>query len=193
MMQRDEELMMEYQTEGEPEAIKVLYFRYRTRILNFCHRILGNRADAEDVTGEVFLTLFSRKYRYDPQAKFSTWLYTVARNSCITRLRKRNTLVSVWFASRGSTTHEQWDIEDGGDLAEEQLGKREAASRVRRAIRQLPDEQREAILLREYHRLTYDEISRILHCSLEKVKVLIFRGREHLREELKAFIEEERR
>jgi len=193
MEQTDEEIMTEYQSGGEPEGIKMIFFRYKTRILNFCLRMLGNRADAEDVTGEVFLTLFSRKYAYTPEAKFSTWLYTVARNGCISRIRKRKNLVSVWFSSRGSNTYDQWEIEDTEDLAAEQLAKREAASRVQRAIKQLPYEQREAIVLREYHRLSYDEISRILSCSLEKTKILIFRGRECLRGELKSFIEEGQR
>jgi len=191
MEQRDEDIMMDYHSGGEPESIKIIFFRYKARILNFCLRILGNRADAEDVTGEVFLTLFSQKYTYDPKAKFSTWLYTVARNNCINRIRKRKNLVSVWFSSQGSIKYDQWDIEDNRDHAAEQLDKREAASRVRRAIGLLPYEQREAIVLREYQRLSYDEISNILNCSLEKVKILIFRGRENLREELKSFIEEE--
>lgn len=193
MEQSDEEIMMQYKVTGEPEIVQAIYFRYRTRILNFCLRMLGNRADAEDVTGEVFLTLFSGKYAYDPKAKFSTWLYTVARNGCISRIRKRKHLVSVWFSSRGSSTYDQWELEDKEDLAAEQLAKKEAASRVRRAIGQLPNEQREAIILREYHRLHYDEIRQILDCSLEKVKILIFRAREKLREDLRSFIEEEQR
>ena len=185
--------MMEYRSGGEPESIKIIFLRYKARILNFCLRMLGNRADAEDVTGDVFLTLFSGKYACDPGAKFSTWLYTVARNNCITRIRKRKNLVSIWFSSKASHEYEQWDVEDHEDQAAEQLSKREAASRVQRAIRLLPDEQREAIILREYHRLSYDEIKQVLDCSKEKVKILIFRGREGLREELKSFIEEETR
>ena len=191
MEKRDEDIMMEYRSGGEPESIKIIFIRYKARILNFCLRMLGNRADAEDVTGDVFLTLFSGKYAYDPEAKFSTWLFTVARNNCISRIRKRRNLVSIWFSSKGSDEYEQWDVEDHEDQAAEQLSKREAASRVRRAIRLLPDEQREAIILREYQRLSYDEIRQILDCSKEKVKILIFRGREGLREELKSFIEEE--
>ena len=191
MEQRDEDIMMEYRSGGEPGSIAIIFFRYKARILNFCLRMLGNRADAEDVTGDVFLTLFSRKYAYDPEAKFSTWLYTVARNNCIDRIRKRKNLVSVWFSSKSSNEYEQWDVKDTEDHAAEQLSRREAASRVRRAIGLLPFEQREAIILREYHRLSYGEISQILNCSLEKVKILIFRGREGLREELKSFIEEE--
>jgi len=185
--------MMEYQSDGKPESIKIIFFRYKARILNFCLRMLGNRADAEDVTGDVFLTLFSGKYAYDLEAKFSTWLFTVARNNCISRIRKRKNLVSVWFSSKDNNEYEQWDTENSEDNAAEQLAKGEAASRVRRAIGLLPEEQREAIILREYHRLNYDEIGQILNCSLEKVKILIFRGREGLREELKSFIEEETR
>ena len=193
MDDRDEDIMINYQSGGDPQGVQVIFVRYKSRILNFCLRMLGNRADAEDVTGDVFLTLFSRKYAYDPKAKFSTWLYTVARNSCISRMRKRKNLVSVWFSSKGSNTYDQWEVQDQEDLASEQLLKREAASRVRRAIRLLPYQQREAIVLREYQGLSYDEISSILNCSLEKVKILIFRGRESLRKELKSFIEEGQR
>jgi RNA polymerase sigma-70 factor (ECF subfamily) len=193
MEQSDEEIMMEYQSERDPEAIKMIFSRYKTRILNFCLRILGNRADAEDVTGDVFLTLFSGKYVYGPKAKFSTWLYTVARNRCISRTRQRKNVVSVWFSSKGAGGPDQWEVEDREDLAGEQLAQKEAASRVKQAVGRLAYEQREAIVLREYHRLSYDEISQVLDCSLEKVKILIFRGRESLRAELKPFIEEGRR
>jgi len=193
MEQNDEDLMMDYQTGREPEAIQTVFVRYKTRVFNFCLRILGNRADAEDVTGDVFLKLLYRKYSYDPEAKFSTWLYTVARNTCISRIRKRKNLVSVWFSSQDSKQYDQWDIKDTGEIAAEQLAQREAASRVRRAIGLLPFEQREAIVLREYDKLSYQEISTILNCSLGKVKILIYRGREHLREKLKSFIEEEKR
>jgi len=193
MEERDEDIMLAYQIGAQPEVIKVIFFRYKTRILNFCLRMLGNRADAEDVIGDVFLALFAKKYVYDPKAKFSTWLYTVARNSCISRIRKRKKVVSVWFSSKGGrSTPDQWDVEDHQDSASDQLGKREAALCVRKAIGQLPYEQREAVVLREYHRLSYEEISRILNCSLEKVKILIFRGRGQLKEELKSFMEEGR-
>jgi len=183
-----EEIMMDYHSGKDEKAAQMIFFRYKTRILNFCLRILGNRADAEDVTGDVFLKLFSKKYIYDPKAKFSTWLYTVARNSCISRIRKRKNLVSVWFSSKGSHTYQEWEIEDSRDLAGQELEKREAAKQVRRAIGKLSFEQREAVVLREYHDLSYEQISQILNCSLEKVKILIFRGRERLREELTSFI-----
>jgi len=189
MDQRDEDIMLDYQS-GNDEAIEMIFTRYQDKILNFSMRILGNRADAEDVTGDVFLTLFSKQYAYNHAAKFSTWLYTVARNSCISRIRKRKTLVSVWFTSKESNRAEQWDIPDTNDLSHDQLEKKETAAYVRQAISRLPLEQKEAIILREYHNLSYEEISKVLNCTLEKVKALIFRARENLRGELIAFIKE---
>ena len=189
MDKQDEEIMLEYQS-GQEEAITMIFERYKNSILNFCLRILGNRADAEDVTGDVFLSLFSKRYTYDPKAKFSTWLYTIARNSCIDRIRKRKNFVSIWFTQKEDGRVDQWDIEDAQDLSREELGKKEMAAQVRLAISKLPLEQKEAIVLREYHSLSYEQIAVILNCSLEKTKILIFRARERLREELSAFLKE---
>jgi RNA polymerase sigma-70 factor, ECF subfamily len=157
MDQRDEEIMLEYQA-GDTKAIEMIYQRYKSRVLNFSLRVLGNRAEAEDVTGEVFLTLFSHKYTYDPQAKFSTWLFTVARNRCISHIRKRKKMRSMWFTSNDSGTFEQMEIPDSRNLSREDLERKEAKLEVRRAISQLPFEQREAIVLREYHDMSYDQI-----------------------------------
>ena len=189
MEQSDEDIMLKFQ-QGNDGAVTMIFERYQNPILNFCLRILGNRADAEDVTGDVFLALFSKKYSFQPQAKFSTWLYTIARNNCIDRIRKRKNIISVWFTSKEDGSTEQWDIEDKGNLSHEELANKETAHQVRLAITKLPLEQKEAIILREYNKLNYDQIAQILNCSLEKTKVLIFRGRENLREQLASFLKE---
>lgn len=193
MERSDEEILKDYLNGNDERAAQMIFVRYKTRVLNFCLRMLGNRADAEDVTADAFLVLFDRKYAQASGAKFSTWLYTVARNRCISQIRKRKNIVSVWFSSQGGQGYEQWDPEDPQDIAGRQLEKKEEAVLVRRAVRQLPYEQREAVVLREYHQLNYEEISQILNCSLEKVKVLIFRGRERLRAELSSLIKEDQR
>ncbi len=193
MERPDEEVLKDYLSGNDEKAAEMIFLRYKTRLLNFCLRTLGNRADAEDVTADAFLALFDRKYAHASGAKFSTWLYTVARNRCISQIRKRKNLVSVWFSSQGGQAYEQWDPEDPQDIAGRQLEKKEEAVLVRRAVQQLPYAQREAVVLREYHQLNYEEISQILNCSLEKVKVLIFRGRERLRAELSSLIQEEER
>jgi len=190
MDQKDEELITEYQS-GHKEAGNMICQRYQGKIFNFCYRILGNRADAEDATANAFLALFSRHYTNYPNAKFSTWLFTVARNSCMTQIRKRKTTISLWFTDKENGSFEPWEIRDSKETSREDLANREMAEHIRSAISQLPIDQREAIVLREYQKFSYEQIAQTLNCSLEKVKVLIFRAREQLRIKLSSLIREE--
>lgn len=187
MEKKDEQLILEYQQSNDEMALVTLFNRYKAHILNFALRILGNRADAEDVTSDCFLTLFKKRYIYRAGTKFSTWLFTVARNLCINRIRKRKKLGSMWF-KKDSNNYEQWDIPDEKDIADTTLEKTEASMMVKKAILKLPEEQKEALILREYHNMNYADISEIMSCSLEKVKILIFRAREQLKVELSSFI-----
>lgn len=189
MEQSDEDIMYDFQN-GNREAIAMIFHRYKNRILNFCMRMLGNRADAEDTTHDVFVALMGSSYRYQTSAKFSTWLFTIARNRCIDKLRKSKRVLSLTVTNRDKSGDEQWDVPDQGETSAEQLTQKERCRHVQEAIQQLPYQQREAIVLREYHRFSYDEIAKILNCSLANVKQLIFRGRERLRGELASFIQE---
>ncbi len=180
MVQTDEELVESYY-QGNEEALEMLFARYKNPVLNFSLRILNGRADAEDVTSEVFLSLFGKKYTQKAGARFSTWLFTVARNACLSQMRKRKKWLSIWFTKNNSGEYEQWDIPDEADLPNEVLAKREEAVKVKQAINLLPDLQKETLVLREYHYFKYDQISKILGCSLEQVKINIFRARERLR------------
>ncbi|MCA9407845.1 MAG: RNA polymerase sigma factor [Candidatus Omnitrophica bacterium] len=189
MTQNDEQIMLEFQS-GREEVVKVLYQRYKMRVFNFTLRYLGNRADAEDVTADVFLSLFAKKYTYNPKAKFSTWLFTITRNRCIDQLRKCGKFVSTNLKNKDLDSSGEWDFPDLEKVAHEALVIKEEREYVKEAIERLAPESREAIVLRQYHSLSYQEISEILGCSLEKVKVLIFRAREQLRVDLKSLIKE---
>jgi RNA polymerase sigma-70 factor (ECF subfamily) len=179
----DEELIADY-LQGRAEAFEMLFRRYKKSILNFALRFLGNRADAEDVTADVFVTLYSKRYTPQPQAKFSTWLFTVARNACISQIRKRRRFLPMWFTQGESGELEQWEIPDARNLPSDDLDRKETAIQIRQAVTQLPEAQREAVILREYHEMSYQDIAQVMGCSLERVKILIFRGRERLRQEL---------
>lgn len=191
MEKRDEELIAEYQ-HGDQDALEVLFGRYKKAVFNFALRILNNRADAEDVTSDVMLILFTKSESYvnNPNAKFSTWLLTIARNACISQIRKQKRTVSLWSARNKDNEYREWDIPDTKDSPPEMLVANETTLQVKLAIRGLPLAQREAIILREYHKLNYAEISQILSCSLENVKILIFRAREELRTKLSSFMTE---
>ena len=189
MGKRDEELIIEVQS-GSAAAMEELFQRYKRSIFNYALKILSNRADAEDVVSEVFIILFSRQYSYSPTAKFSTWLYTVAHNVSISRIRKRRRWLSVWFKKEDGEDFSAWEIPDTRTLPAEDLEQKETAWYVKKAIAKLPSQQREVLVLREYQGLSYEEIARVLNISLAQVKILIFRGRERLREELRSFMKE---
>ncbi len=182
MEQTDEELLRAYNS-GESQAFDALFNRHKTLVFNFALRLLNSRADAEDVTSEVFLALFNKRFMPDGRAKLTTWMLTVARNASISRLRSVKHTVSMWFKNDGGDMQE-WDLPDTAAQPHESAIQNENASLVAKALQKLPDEQKEALILREYMGHDYQEISQILNCSLEKVKVLIFRGREALRKEL---------
>ena len=188
MDKSDEELMLAYQ-EGKSEVLDVIFSRYQKKIFNFSLRFLGNRADAEDMTADVFLHLMRRKNQYQPQAKFCTWLYTVARNACLSKIRQRQNIFSLSFKNNSTNEEQEWDIPDPTTPADE-LQKKETALHIKKAVQNLPPSQKEVILLREFHNLSYDEISKITGHSLENVKVLIFRARDQLRQHLATLLKE---
>jgi RNA polymerase sigma-70 factor (ECF subfamily) len=189
-MRKDEEIMMEYKA-GDINALEEIFQRYKKPMLNYAFKILNNYADAEDVVGEVFYVLTSEKNNYAPQAKFSTWLYTIAHNLCIDRIRRNKRTFSLWFKkNKDDKEYQEMDIPDTKFLPNVPLEEKDASFFVKRSIEKLPLEQKEAIVLREYHSLNYEDISKVLNCSVEKVKILIFRARERLRKELLPLMEE---
>lgn len=190
MERTDEELIRAYAS-GEPDAVGLLFARHKGGIFNFALRLIGNRADAEDVTSDVFLQLFNRRYQATPQAKFTTWLFTVARNACLSRIRTRNMLGSFWFKRDGDDGFEEQEIADPAGNQGEALRNKEKAKMVKQSVMALPPMQKEALILREYCNKDYAEIAAILGCSFDNVKVLIFRGRERLRVSLAAWMKEE--
>lgn len=191
MDRQDEELILAYQN-GEKEAIEVIFHRYKKPVFNYALRILSDRAEAEDVVSDIFVMLFVKKDSYRPEAKFSTWLYTVARNICFSKLRQRKKFFSFWVKDKKDNEYHQLDIPDLELSPEKLTVEKETSLSVQKALDRLPIVQREAIVLREYQKLSYQEISVVMDCSLEKVKILIFRARETLKKNLSYLIKEER-
>lgn len=168
----------------------MLFTRHKEGLFNFALRLTTNRADAEDAVSHSFMMVCEKRYQPKPGASFKTWLYAVARNLCLSKLRTKNRFFSLW-TSKENGEEQMVDVADSTSGAREQLSRQEAIALIQKAIAKLPAEQKEALLLREYHGFGYEEIAQVLDCSLEKVKVLIFRARSHLKAVLPPVLMEE--
>ena len=192
MRKTDEELMMEYRM-GDISGLEEIFNRYKKPVFNYAFRLLTNRADAEEAVSRSFYVLTVKKEAYAVQAKakFSTWLYAIAHNVCIDLIRKRKRIVFLWSKrDQDGGEAEQWDLPDTKDLPDQVAQEHEHAEAVKKAIERLPLEMKEALVLREYQGLNYDQIAQVLKCTLEKVKILLFRARERLRIELLPYLKE---
>ena len=179
---------------GDRAAFTGLVEKYKQPVMNFIYRSLRDETEAEDLAQNVFLQVYKSRSRYKQTAKFSTWLFTIARNLCLNELRRR----SRHPAESLEETHAENESRDGGTQRQyedksqmappEKLLQGELAQKIEEAIAELPENQRSAILLCRQEDLSYEEIADILDCSLSATKSLIHRGRETLKEKLKSYL-----
>ncbi len=159
---------------GDPRACRRLLERHLDRVVGLAYRLLGERAAAEDVAQDTFLRLWARAERWRPEARLDTWLYTVARNLCLDRLRK---------AGRQSDAPLP-ELPDPAPSAERQLSEAQTAARVAREIAALPERQRSAIALVHEEGLSNIDAAEVLGVSVDALESLLARARRRLRERL---------
>ena len=176
---------------GNRTAFAELVEKYRQPVMNLVYRTLRDETEAEDLAQNVFLQVYKSRSRYKRTAKFSTWLFTIARNLCLNELRRR----SRHRAESLEETHGEHDdqpqrqYEDKKNfLPTETLLHGELAQKIEEALAELPENQRTAILLCRQEDLSYEEIAGVLGCSLSATKSLIHRGREVLKQKLKPYL-----
>lgn len=158
---------------GDQRAYRELVDRYLNSIARFAQRLLNDAGEAEEVAQETFLRLWTQASNFEPRAKPKTWLYRIARNQCIDRLRKRRDASA--------------DLEalSSGDRPSGLLARKETAEEVEAALAALPERQRAAITLVHYEGLDGSEACDVLEVSSEALESLLARGRRSLRERLK--------
>jgi RNA polymerase sigma-70 factor (ECF subfamily) len=176
---------------GDRVAFAELVEKYKQPVMNLVYRTLHDETEAEDLAQVVFLQVYKSAKRYESRAKFSTWLFTIARNLCLNEIRRR----SRHPADSLEETHAEHEdqprqqYEDKGSVPPpEQLLHGELAQKIEEALAGLPENQRTAILLCRQEELSYEEIAKILGCSLSATKSLIHRGRETLKAKLKPYL-----
>ncbi|MFH1074797.1 MAG: RNA polymerase sigma factor [Candidatus Firestonebacteria bacterium] len=184
---RDEELMLSYQ-KGDMQAMNELLLRYKNPVYRFVFRISNNCSEAEDIAQEVFLKVHEFRSSYLPIGKFSTWIFTIAHNLGISRLRKRKWLVS--WPRKQDDPEELIEFESPEPSPQEIAAENDLSVKIKECIQCLPFLQKEALVLREYENLDYKEVGRILKKTQATVKSLIYRARQNLKKKLLPYIGE---
>jgi len=182
----DEELMARI-AEDDEYAFQILVERHQTSVLNLIHRFIGERTKSEDLAQEVFLRVWQAARTYEPKAKFTTWLYRIAANLCINELKssRRRSWLQFFHVDTNEQTVGKEDFSDGSPSPEELLLARERDRQINSSLQSLPENQRMALILKRYEDLSYDEIARILGCSVSAVESLMVRAKKNLQEKLK--------
>ena len=170
--QSDEELMLAFQR-GEVRAFEELFKRHRHGVYNFIYRFLGNKETAEEVFQEAFIKLHQAAQRYEPNGKFSTWLYTIVRNLCVDTFRRKKIREAVSLDEKREEGERSLGdtIADASDIAADVLSSaRQIEEALQMALLKLNDDQREVFLLREKEELKFEEIAEITGVSVNTVK-----------------------
>ena len=181
----DEKLILRFQ-EGDINAYNELVKRYKDRLLNFVLRYFNNVEQAEDVVQDTLIKLYTHASYYKNVAKFSTWIFTIAKNNALTELRKnkRKKTDSLWTEDGQiidiNSKEESLDSKVQNEIAIDQLNK---------FLDEIPENFRMAVVLRDFQELSYEEISKILEIPIGTIKSRINRGRIQLAKKMKSFKE----
>jgi RNA polymerase sigma-70 factor, ECF subfamily len=178
--------------EGDTAAFEALVEKYKQPVFSLAYRTLHDAAEAEDVAQNAFIQVHKSAHRYRVTARFSTWLFTIARNLCLNELRRRSRHPAESLDQPSSEDEHQpgRQVEDAKTARPPDLVLRgELEAKVEEAIAALPEKQRTALLLCCEEELSYDDMAEVLGCSLSATKSLIHRARETLKQRLKPYLE----
>ncbi|MFD0051797.1 RNA polymerase sigma factor SigW [Actinomycetes bacterium NPDC127524] len=170
---------------GDQNAFSEIVELYKDRVYQLCYRMLGNSHEAEDMAQEAFLRAYINIRSFHIQMKFSTWLYRIATNLCIDRIRKKKPdyfLDAEIAGTEGLDLYSQIASEISNP--EEEIESMELQNTIQEEILKLPEKYRSAIVLKYIEELSLKEISEILDLPVGTVKTRIHRGREALRKQL---------
>lgn len=186
----DAELMLRVKR-GDAQAFEALVDKYKQPVINLLYRTLRDPTEAEDLAQNVFLQVYKSADRYRVEARFSTWLFTIARNLCLNEIRRRTRHPGESIEAAGESEGESAgrQFEDNRNVsAPEHLLRDELTEKVEEALARLPENQRTALLLFKEKEMSYEEIAKVMGCSLSATKSLIHRGRETLKGMLKPYL-----
>ena len=172
---------------GDQNAFAELVELYKDKVFQICYRMLGNRHEAEDIAQEAFIRAYVNIETFNQKRKFSTWLFRIATNLCIDRIRKKKPdyfLDAEVAGTEGLTMYSQ--VAADVQLPEDEVENMELQETIQKEITKLPEKYRSVIVLKYIEELPLQEISEILDLPLGTVKTRVHRGREALRKQLRS-------
>ena len=182
MASTDEELVARSMG-GDLDSFNQLVLRWERPIYALAYRVIGREEDARDVCQETFLRAFRALGGFKGQAKFSSWLYRITLNLCRDWIRRERRQPLAQTPEGVDLVELAGEAEDTESI-EELVARKEIGAAVAKAMALLPEEQRTAIVLKEYHGLTFQEIADMLDCPLSTVKTRLYQGLTVLRRQL---------
>jgi RNA polymerase sigma-70 factor, ECF subfamily len=188
-IESDLELMLRVR-DGDSASFEVLLRRHRVPLVSFFRRMVRDQSLAEDLAQEVFLRVYKSRERYQPEARFTTWLYRIATNLALNAIRDRKDEVSDTAGedAEGGAMLERFV--DPRPTVEQELVRNDRQRLIRQAVEALPENQRAAVILHKYQEADYRQIAKILRVSESAVKSLLFRAYETLRVRLEPLLRE---
>jgi RNA polymerase sigma-70 factor, ECF subfamily len=172
--------------QGDEVAFQLLVNRHLAAVLNLVYRFMGDRSQSEDLAQEVFLRIWTAARGYEQRAKFTTWLYSIAAHLCFNELKasRRREWGQFFKTGENLQAYEGEHLSSELPNPEDLLIARERSRQITDALQCLPDNQRMALILKRYDGLSYEEISRILDCSVSAVDSLLVRAKRTLQKKL---------
>ncbi len=180
----DEKTLITQAQSGDVAAFEALVSEYQKKIFSIAYRMLQNQEDAADLTQEILVKVFKNLNRFKGDSKFSTWIYRVATNACLDELKKSHRKYTAYSLDK------ELETEDGSLLTEvrderptpEAVAEKKAVQKaVQAAIGKLNEDHRSVIVLRDLQGFSYEEIAKVLQCSVGTVKSRINRARSNLK------------
>lgn len=175
MMSNEEQVWIEQARKGDQRAFGLLVQAYQKPVFNLTYRMLGNPQEAEDAAQETFLRAYSSLHQYQPEHKFSTWLFAIANHHCIDRLRKRR---AVYISIDDNPVLE--NMTGDSPLPERHALLSEQSAEMQRLLHQLEPEYRLPLVLRYWEDYSYEEIAATMEITVAAVKSRLFRARQQI-------------
>ena len=193
--EHDAELMLRVR-DGDAQSFALLLAKHRGPVIHFLYRMIQNQAVAEELAQEVFLRVYRARTTYQPTAKFTTWVHTIA-NNVASDLRQRayrrleRGVPATTSASSSTIGLDQLAVAASGLLPARLADRTELRAVVREAVAALNERQRMAVLLAKFEQCSYEEIAEVMAITVPAVKSLLFRARDQLRIALEPYLQGE--